>query len=697
MNQQRAVLDQLGAVFEGTQKLEGMMNQITDNIGTAFLELLTSKIDPSERKDVKRNWQQEFISTIYQNAEDSATHEAPTLEVPEYRRARLQKELIKPLRFSGMEDREERIAKAHEKTFQWIFEDDGLPEKRWANFKEWLETDSRLYWITGKAGSGKSTLLKYICSGVDPTDLLTCSDERERSCVQISRCTKHLQKWAAGSMLIVATFFFWNSGYQLQMSQNGLLRSLLHQILRQNPDLVPFVSPSRWEALCLFGEDPRETTDQELRQMLRSAAQSTTKEMKLCLFVDGLDEFSGDLDDLISLFKDLITYPHVKVCVSSRPLVVFEDAFKQQPSLMLQDLTYADIKHYTTATLHEDHGFAQLRRRETVYADQLVENIVSKASGVFLWIHLVVESLRAGMAYGDRVIDLQRRLDLLPPDLEALYQKVLLSLDPFYLEHAAQLFKLVQGSLDPPPVLLLSFADEESLESALNRPVQNIRPDEISLREDTMRRRLNSRCKGLLEVGYAPIGTGKGTVQYLHRTVKDYIESDEPQSRLESALKSSFDPHLQLCLGSLVYLKTFEGINAFRINSPFWPCVQSLLYSSSRLQSIHYSSIVPLLDELDRTGSSLAKQYASLPAEEQTLRWPRLILSRLEAGYWVLSHPLADLYPTLVEIGSTIISLAVRYGVVEYVEAKAQRGCLVQHADNIDWSLLWDATHVDSC
>ena len=62
-----------------------------------------------------------------------------------------------------MEDRIERVAQAYENTFQWIWEDRTLSEEPWSNFVEWLESDSRLYWITGKAGSGKSTLMKFIC------------------------------------------------------------------------------------------------------------------------------------------------------------------------------------------------------------------------------------------------------------------------------------------------------------------------------------------------------------------------------------------------------------------------------------------------------------------------------------------------------------------------------------------------------
>lgn len=46
--------------------------------------------------------------------------------------------------------------------------------------------------------------------------------------------------------------------------------------------------------------------------------------------------------------------------------------------------------------------------------------------------------------------------------------------------------------------------------------------------------------------------------------------------------------------------------------------------------------------------------------------------------------------------GASFLSLAVRYGIVNFVEAKANQGCLVQDSDNKVWPLLLDAIRVDS-
>ena len=646
-----------------------------------------------------RSLQKDLIAAIYQESEQADVRGASAPSIPLLRVKHLWTIFLNRLRYSGMEDRESRIAKAHEKTFEWIFSDQHPQQGRWSNFKDWLDSDSRLYWITGKAGSGKSTLIKYICQTDERKALETSnlSTEESTNTECKLRCTEYLRRWAGASRLITATFFFWNSGVQLQMAQKGLLLSLLYQILRQVPDLIATVSPKQWEALCLFDNDPREWSEPELQHMLRTCTIEVSKTMKLCVFVDGLDEFEGQHQELIRLFKDLIQYNNVKVCVSSRPWVIFEDAFQHKPSMMLQDLTYSDIKHYVTTNLQGDLRFAQLQQREHNFAKQLIENVVSKASGVFLWVHLVVASLLAGIDFGDRILDLQKRLDLLPPDLEKLYDKILRSLDPFYLEHAAQLFKLVEKSYDPPPLLLLSFADEEDFESAIHRPVKPISQEDLSLRAETMGRRLNSRCKGFLEVGTITIdifGSTEETVQYLHRTVKDYVESREAQQTLGTTTQSSFDPHQRLCAGSLTHLKVVDDGQDFMNDGVFWARVQRCLYSGSRIQPANRTILVPILDELDKTGNILAKRAAKnlepwSVLESQSFQY---LVSQLETGQWVPSHPKMTQGSVF---GANFLSLVVRYGIVDYVAARANRGCLVQHFRNGVWPLLLDAIYVD--
>ena len=72
----------------------------------------------------------------------------------------------------------------------------------------------------------------------------------------------------------------------MQMTEKGLLMSLLHSILEQCPEFVPLTCAARWEALCLFGDDSQEWQEPELRYSLRRVAQSLEKlNAALALFV----------------------------------------------------------------------------------------------------------------------------------------------------------------------------------------------------------------------------------------------------------------------------------------------------------------------------------------------------------------------------------------------------------------------------
>lgn len=70
--------------------------------------------------------------------------------------------ILKSLRFKTMRVRHSNIVDAHPETFEWVFETKNNPENEIIAFNDWLENQSGLYWIVGKAGSGKSTLMKFL-------------------------------------------------------------------------------------------------------------------------------------------------------------------------------------------------------------------------------------------------------------------------------------------------------------------------------------------------------------------------------------------------------------------------------------------------------------------------------------------------------------------------------------------------------
>jgi hypothetical protein len=109
--------------------------------------------------------------------------------------------------------------------------------------------------------------------------------------------------------------------------------------------------------------------------------------LKMCLFVDGLDEYECPDKihaDITSFFVDLAKSPGIKICLSSRPWLVFEDAFRSAPSLRLQDLTSRDITRYVDDKITNHDRMADLRSISPEDAESLVQEIVAIASGDFL-------------------------------------------------------------------------------------------------------------------------------------------------------------------------------------------------------------------------------------------------------------------------------------------------------------------------
>jgi hypothetical protein len=610
------------------------------------------------------------------------------------RQAILGKQILDSLYYAGMEDREGRITKTYGSTFQWIFKDSPDDERKWTNFKDWLQSDSQLYWITGKPGSGKSTLMKFICE----RSVRNSNSSAESQ----PRCVEFLQSWAQGEPLVIASFYFWNSSIAQQKKQSGLFRTLLHQLLGQESQLIPLVTPRTWETLHLFNKDALDWSEKDLSQILSETVSQLTKSSRLCLFIDGLDEFDGDHVVLVDIFKNMITNSRIKLCVASRPWVEFEDAFKHGASLMLQHLTYPDIKEYVSSHMEKNEGFLLLSQREPDYARELEENIIAKSSGVFLWIRLVVASILGGMAYGDRISDLKKRLDMLPSELEELYDRMISSLDPFYLEHAAQLFKFIQVSLSPPELLTLACADEDdSFSSALDRDTKPFSADQIRVLHESMRRRINSRCKGLLEVSSVR-GSGDDdrntpdwemfTVQYLHRTVKDYMQSNEIQEKFQSTMKSPYDPHLKHCIGILSVIKgmSIEKRSTHSLTL-FQSQTRTFLQYAKGVKQQSQSNLMYLMEEFDITCTAISRNFSYYTLRSNNIPWTCI-------------KPLDD---PEGPFNCHLLSLATRCSILQYVMGSTlEQGCTVPmegiaqrdryHClyDNSRYPLLFDAVTV---
>lgn len=274
------------------------------------------------------------------------------------------------LRYDDMEYRHTTLRSAHQETFSWIFgsqvstNGDFSPSK----FVDWLDSNDNLFWISGKIGSGKSTLMKYVCTH--------------------ELVKRNLDKWSNGCKLVITSFFFWNaSKTELPKSKEGLLRSILYQILRQAPDLIRYAPPGNWEAYISSNLGNHELgvnflTLPELQAAFeRIATHLATLKIKFCFFIDGLDEYDGKPDEIIPIVHSLKSSPYVKMCVSSRRWNQFEKAFGQDSSrkLYIEIYTTKDIELYVRDTLEKDIDYQDMKETDESSVD-LVKEIVGQYS-----------------------------------------------------------------------------------------------------------------------------------------------------------------------------------------------------------------------------------------------------------------------------------------------------------------------------
>lgn len=346
------------------------------------------------------------------------------------------------LYFKSIRVRQTAIKDAHAKTFQWIFESSLDSSQPRSTFLDWLKRGKDIYWVSGKAGSGKSTLVKYLCDHKHTRGALeTCASEEK---------------------LVMASYFFWISGTMMQKSQEGLLQSLLYQILQQCPHLIPTICPSRWNKPAMLLE--RDSwTRQELLQAFNVLSEEGNLSTKFCLFIDGLDEYDGEHTDIIRILQNFANSSSIKLCISSRPWNPFIEAFgrKVDQKMLLQDFTKADIKLYVKSQLQEDRRFLELMKSDSRY-HLLIKDIIDKAQGMFLWVYLVVRSLLRGLTDDNDIVTLQLRVKKLPADLETFFKQIFDTVEDVYLEQTAQIFQIAVYALSPPPILAYAFLKKEA-------------------------------------------------------------------------------------------------------------------------------------------------------------------------------------------------------------------------------------------
>lgn len=408
--------------------------------------------------------------------------------------------LLESLFFPEILARHEQVSEAFEGTYEWIFADPRKSNnRRWSSFHDWLMTGDDIYWISGKPGSGKSTLMKFIISQ--------------------ERTLQLLNSWSEGRKVLLISFLFWKAGSALQNSITGFLRSVLYQIAIESPELVELLTerdvslvggiqfPQNLHAFATW-------TDERLLSCLKLFLNQIPSTFDICIFLDGLDEFTGNEEYLLDIIRILGKTSRCKVCVASRPEQAFRQDFRMYPQLRMQDLNDEDIK-LTAAGRLGPH----LKRfpNSEVDIDTLILNLALKAQGVFLWLDLMTKILNRGIRNKDTYKQLFRKLDQTPDTINGMYRHIWNTLDPLDKEEALGYFGIliVAKELDKS----LSLGDLACVEGEPQRRISRFDREyfmgkDFVLDCQHLETRLIACCGGLVEIEgeyYCDAGTSNGT------------------------------------------------------------------------------------------------------------------------------------------------------------------------------------------
>lgn len=465
-----------------------------------------------------------------------------------------QNNVLEALRFEKMESRFDSIEEAHTQTFKWLLEDENscsisiptadtddpwfdgirqdLEESRHSrqgirkDFTNWLLRGNGIFHISGKPGAGKSTLMKYLAESEEVRD--------------------HLTTWAHNSELVFASFFFWRHGTDFQKSLQGLLRSLLYSVLDQRPDLARIIFPTQWEAAS---RSSGKTLHFRLSDIQKAfSILTTTPEVylkhKFAFFIDGLDEFEGHDDTLI---KTLFEWAHsgaenIKICVSSRELPIFQQRFSKSFKFRLHEVTYHDIFLFVYDTLRSNEEVQMMSKPQD--AAHLGKLLVRRAEGVFLWVSLALRLVERGLVLEESIKELERSIDVLPSELEHLFQVIFDSIkterDLIKRRKTMRILSLAVDELEVQActgrlfLTHLSFMDDYDRNQDFASHIRgDLDPAGRDSRLSRCRKQLNGGCRGLLTIRSRVNVVRKETVALAHRSLIEFFQLPEVQACIE--------------------------------------------------------------------------------------------------------------------------------------------------------------------
>jgi ankyrin repeat protein len=388
------------------------------------------------------------------------------------------------LKFEEIEDRRLNIKASYSKTCIWLLQDPA--------YLEWLNSDEYhkhrgFFWIKGKPGCGKSTLAKFAYTQLSLlSSAQTPSPSRQDT---------------------ILSFFFNARGTELERSAAGLYRSLITQLLASCKNDKQLVSTLTCAA---FSPTERLIANTDMLKQLLTILLCDVHRSSVVMMIDALDECSEDeIRDMIDFFEELgdrasLDGWEFRVWFSSRhyPHITA----KTSVQLVLEDQAGHghDVERYISG---------KLKIGRTKQAEAIRQQVHERASGVFLWVVLVVDILNKAFDRG-QVRALQAKLQDIPDNLHDLFQDILMR-DNLHMAEMRLCFAWLLHAKRPLKPEELFYAILSGSSSDALCPKWD--PTEMSLKDIT--RFILSSSKGLAEITKSKTRN----VQFIHESVRDFL------------------------------------------------------------------------------------------------------------------------------------------------------------------------------
>ena len=177
-------------------------------------------------------------------------------------------------------------------------------------------------------------------------------------------------------------------------------------------------------------------------------------------------------------------------------------------------------------------------------------------------------SLLLGLTNSDRIIDLQKRLQAMPDDLEEYFLHMFNSIEKIYRQQTAEDFAFALGAEEPLSLMTYYFLNEiSSAPVSFNKLPSVVTPKELQGMQNVMHRRLGGHCKGLLEDKLVTIDGTENEyavnfyarkVDLVHLTARSFLKSKDMQALLAKYAAEDFQPMRNICIALVAQLKALD-------------------------------------------------------------------------------------------------------------------------------------------